>query len=244
MSEQSFYDWQQSHKKHHSLSKSLGLSESEFKTFMKDWKNENLQNQIIIVLDIETTGLDPYFNMICEIGICTLNLLDGTIEPIFHVICQEENKEFDDNSWIFQNSDLTLYTVRNAHFLENYREELQEILNLGPCTAYNQSFDFSFLNSRNFKIPKKFWDPMHKLTPILKIPRYNGYKWPSVQEAYNFFFKNENYTESHRALDDAKHEAKIIYATYKYLKEKKSTHKVDGVRHRDEERSTTSPFSR
>ncbi len=188
---------------------------------MKDWKEKNLENQIIIVLDIETTGFDPYLNMICEIGICTLNLLDGQIKPIFHIVCKEENKEFDDNSWIFQNSDLTTYTVRNAPYLHEYREELQGILNLGPCTAYNQSFDFSFLNSRDFKIPKKFWDPMHRLIPILKIPRYNGYKWPSVQEAYDFFFRKERYIESHRALDDAKHEAKIIYATYKLLKERK-----------------------
>ncbi|MBA7497209.1 3'-5' exonuclease DinG [subsurface metagenome] len=178
---------------------------------------------MISILDIETTGLDIYFDMICEIGLCSLNLDTGEIEPMFNIICQEENKEFDKNAWIFQNSDLTIYNVRKAPYLEEYRKSLQELLDIYPCTAYNQEFDFGFLESRNFKIHEKFWDAMHKLTPILKIPRYNGYKYPSVQEAYNYLYPKENYVERHRALDDAKHEAKIIYATYKLLKERKKT---------------------
>jgi len=178
-----------------------------------------LENMISI-LDIETTGLNRYFDMICEIGICTLNLDNGRIKPIFHIICQEENKKFSDNSWIFKNSDLTIDTVRKAHYLEECRYTLQRKLDIHPLTAYNQNFDFSFLESRDFKIHKKFWDPMIKLTPILKIPSFYGYKWPSVQEAYNYFYPKERYIERHRALDDVKHEAKIIYATYKLLKEK------------------------
>lgn len=196
----------------------MGKKYPEFKTKIEGEKEDK---NLISVLDIETTGLDPYFDMICEIGLCFLNLDSGKIEPIFNIICQEENKDFDENSWIFQNSDLTIYIVREAPYLEKYRETLQRILDKNPCTAYNQNFDFSLLESRDFKIHKKFWDPMRRLTPILKIPRYNGYKWPSVQEAYNYFYPKERYVERHRALDDAKHEAKIIYATYKLLKEKR-----------------------
>ena len=162
--------------------------------------------------------------MICEIGICSLDLDTGKIEPVFHIICQEDNKKIDDSAWIFQNSDLAICSVRNSHYLEKYRDPLQSKLNKYPCTAYNQRFDFGFLKVRDFKIPTKFWDPMHKLASILKIPRYDGtYKWPSVQEAYDYFFPKEKYVERHRALDDAKHEAKIIYATYKLLKERGKT---------------------
>ena len=178
----------------------------------------------VIVLDIETTGLSLKFDMICEIGLCFLNLKTGDIDPVFNVICQEENKKFDERSWIFRNSDLKYEDVINAPYLEDFREELQAIFNLNcPCTAYNQNFDFGFLEFRDFKIRQKFWDPMLKLTPILKIPnifRYAmNYKWPSVWEAYNYFFPNELYIETHRALDDAIHEAKIVYETYKHLKE-------------------------
>ncbi|MBA7487025.1 hypothetical protein ES707_22587 [subsurface metagenome] len=188
-------------------------------------KEEIIDNKedkdLVIVLDIETTGLSPKFSMICEIGLCFLDLETGDIDPIFNIICQEENKKFNDNSWIFQNSDLKYEDIVNAPYLEDFRAELQAIFNLNcPCTAYNQKFDFGFLEFRNFKIHQKFWDPMLKLTPILKIPNISyyakDYKWPSVLEAYNYFFPNERYIETHRALDDAMHEAKIVYETYKH----------------------------
>ena len=191
-------------------------------------KEEIIDNKedkdLVIVLDIETTGLSPKFDMICEIGLCFLDLETGDIDPIFNIICREENKKFDDRSWIFQNSDLKYEDVINAPYLEDFREELQAIFNLNcPCTAYNQKFDFGFLEFRDFKIHQKFWDPMLKLTPILKIPNISyyakDYKWPSVWEAYYYLFPNENYIEAHRALDDAVHEAKIVYETYKRLKE-------------------------
>jgi len=226
---QSYYDWEESFKHNHTK-EAIGISSEEFEGFLNNWKSENLYSKKdqafnqILVLDIETTGFKPYSDMICEIGICALNLDNGKVEPVFHIICQEENKKIDDSSWIFQNSDLSIYSVRNAQYLEEFRDTLQKSLIEHPCTAYNQRFDFSFLEARGFKIPKKFWDPMHKLTPILKILKYDGaYKWPSVQEAYDYFFPKEKYVERHRALDDAKHEAKIIYATYKLLKERGKT---------------------
>ena len=52
-------------------------------------------------------------------------------------------------------------------------------------------------------------------TDICKIPgRYGKNKWPSVEEAFAFFFPDEEYSEKHRGLDDAKHEAKIVYRLY------------------------------
>jgi inhibitor of KinA sporulation pathway (predicted exonuclease) len=57
---------------------------------------------------------------------------------------------------------------------------------------------------------------MKVLTPIMELPHwYYDMKWPSVQEAFDFLYPNNTYTEKHRALDDAKHEAKIVYKTNK-----------------------------
>ncbi|MFX1499990.1 MAG: exonuclease domain-containing protein [Promethearchaeota archaeon] len=184
---------------------------------------KDVKKTSIIVLDIETTGLSPQCDMICEIGICLLNLETGKINPHFSKVCQEKNKEFDEHSWVFQNSDLTFEDVINAPYFSEFQKEIQNLFNLEiPITAYNQQFDFGFLEYRGMKIPNKFWDPMLKLTPILKIPGfYQKYKWPSVQEAWNFFFgTNNNYHEAHRALDDAMHEAQILFKTYKYLQKR------------------------
>lgn len=169
----------------------------------------------IIVLDIETTGLN-LTNSIVEIGICILDLKKGEINPTFNLICQEKEKIIEKNAWIFENSDLSYDDVENAPDLEKFRNIIQEFFNLNyPCTAFNQKFDFGFLENRNFKILSKFWDAMILLRDIMKIPHhYYGYKFPSVQEAYDFLFGDYNCLEKHRALDDAIIESKIIYETY------------------------------
>jgi DNA polymerase III epsilon subunit-like protein len=178
-------------------------------------------NDWIIVLDLETTGLNYEYNMICEIGICFLNLKSGEIDPIFNIICKERDA-FDRHAWIFYNSSLKAIDVSNGPYLEEFRTELQEILNLGyPVTAYNQDFDFTFLSYRNFNIPNRFWDAMLKLTNIMKLYHsYYGYKFPSVQEAWYYFFPDEKKIEPHRALDDAMMEARIIFETNKILENK------------------------
>ena len=53
-------------------------------------------------------------------------------------------------------------------------------------------------------------------TNICKIPspKGKGYKWPKVQEAYDFLFGETAYVEEHRGADDAYHEADIVYELY------------------------------
>ncbi len=176
----------------------------------------------IAIIDLETTGDNPYSDAIVEIGICKLNLKTRDIEPLFNKICQEKNKEIAYDAWIFKNSNLEYYDVREAPDLITFRKEIQHILNEYAVTSYNQNFDFNFLKNRGFKIQKKFWDPMFKAQYILKIPRYNGdYKWPSFQEAWDHFFPNQEFKIKHRAYDDAFHEAQLIYEIYKIEKEAK-----------------------
>jgi len=183
----------------------------------------------ILVIDIETSGLSHEYSIV-EIGICKLNLEKGTINPFFNLVCKEEaDKYLDQYAWVFQNSDLTYEEVKNAPYLSKFQNIIQEIFNLGyECTAFNQSFDFGFLEDRGFKIPHKFWDAMLVLKEIMKIPHSKyGYKFPKVQEAYDYLFGNEvflegedKYKEKHRALDDAIHESMIFYGTYNLLKKK------------------------
>lgn len=205
-------------------------------------KLEDLLEEIIII-DLETTGLNYYVDAIIEIGICKLNLRTGNIEPIFSKICQEQDKNIPHDAWVFQNSDLNYDDVIQAPDIEIFREELQHLFNKYYMTAYNQSFDFDFLKLRGFEIRKRFWDPMFKLQYLLKIPYWNGdYKWPSFQEAWNYFFPNSNYKETHRALDDAIHEAQIVYEYYKISnqdkqKRKESISEKPTLIHRDEERA-------
>ena len=56
---------------------------------------------------------------------------------------------------------------------------------------------------------------MKLATNVVKLRGRRGYKWPKVQEAWDFFFGKTNYVELHRGADDAKHEAMIVHELYK-----------------------------
>ena len=79
------------------------------------------------------------------------------------------------------------------------------------------AFDFGFLKSRGFRIAEL---PciMQTATPVLNLPskgNYRGPKYPNVEEAYKFLTGDQEFVESHRAADDAMHEADIAYELYK-----------------------------
>lgn len=174
----------------------------------------------ILIIDIETTGFIDRGGKIVEIGIVELNLETGAKKIVFNKITHEKGvtlKEVED-SWIVKNSDLTLEEIRHSKSLDVLRPEIQKILDDYPLgsTAYNNTFDFGFLDSRGFRFPKKLACPMKLSTDICKIPGNRGNKWPSVQEAWNFFFGNDTgYIETHRGADDAFHEADIVFELYK-----------------------------
>ena len=171
----------------------------------------------IIVLDIETTGFLESGGKIVEIGMVLLNIKTGKIKPIFDkIICPGPNVKFSNSAWIFQNSDLRIEDVLHAKFLNEYRTEIQNLLNKYPVTAFNKKFDIEFLKANGFKFPKVRHCIMLELTPYTKLPGTTYvYKWPKVEEAWQFLFPDWDYTEAHRAYDDAFHEAKILHEMMK-----------------------------
>ncbi len=175
----------------------------------------------ILVLDIETTGFLKQGGSIVEIGIASLNLDTGEIKKVYDSLCREDRLNAKHRKspfgWIFNNSDLTVEMVRDARPFSVVKNEVQEILDKYPsgCTAFNNVFDFGFLRDRGLKI-NGLPCPMKLSTDICKIPgRFGSYKWPNVEEAYEFFFGKTDYIEQHRGADDAMHEAEIVYELYK-----------------------------
>ena len=171
----------------------------------------------IAVIDIETTGLDEENDLIIEIGIVELDLDSGNIRELFNSLIWEKkfNLKFLENSPFSKNL-FKPEEFEDANRLEVITDELQEIFNKYKVTAFNKRFDFSFLRNRGFLILNEFPCIMMVSARILKIPgRADEYKWPSMQQTYDFLFPKEKFIEKHRALDDAYHEAKILYKLYK-----------------------------
>jgi DNA polymerase-3 subunit epsilon len=175
----------------------------------------------ILIIDIETTGFLKAGGKIVEVGIVELNLETGMKLVLFDEVCFEAgiSKVECDNSWIIKNSDLTTEDIRTSKSLYFYKEVIQDLIDSHPlgATAYNNTFDFDFLKSRGFTFIKELPCPMKLSTEICKIPspRGRGYKWPKVQEAYDFFFPDNKYIEKHRGADDAFYEADIVFKLYK-----------------------------
>jgi len=175
----------------------------------------------IVVVDIETTGFQGQGGLIVEVGIVALDLDTGGITNLFDSLVQEP--ELDEThtegkyGWIFKNSSLKYSDVLKAPLLSEVIPEIQDIFDKyeNGATAYNKRFDFGFLNARGIKI-KELPCIMIAATPICNIPnRWNtGPKWPTVEEAWAFFFPSHPYIEEHRALDDARHEALILLEMY------------------------------
>lgn len=174
----------------------------------------------ILILDIETTGFSHSKCSIVEVGIVSLDLDTGDKEILFDKVMHEDKttKQELDASWIIKNTDMTTREILSSNTFDFYKEEIQSIVDgyeLGS-TAFNNAFDNGFLESRGVIFKRKLSCPMKLSTNICKIPgRYGNYKWPNVQEAYDFFKGENDYIEKHRGADDAYHEADIVYELYK-----------------------------
>lgn len=174
----------------------------------------------ILIIDIETTGWLNAGGKIVEVGIVELDLVSGSTKVLFDEVCQEPGMTPPDieKSWIVANSTLTVAEVIKSHELDLFKPLIQKTIDKYPLgtTAFNNKFDFEFLESRGFEFPKKLGCPMLLLTPICQLPGKYGYKWPSCQEAYDYLFKSVApvYIEAHRGADDALHEAEIVYELY------------------------------
>lgn len=185
----------------------------------------------ILIIDIETTGFLNEGGKIVEIGIVELDLSNGKKKILFDEVCHEKGitKEEVENSWIVNNSTLTVDLIRVSKPLHKLKDQIQEIINsydLGT-TAFNNAFDFGFMESRGFVFPTKLDCPMKLSTDICQLPSpRGGFKWPKVQEAHDFFFGKTDYIETHRGADDAFHEADIVFELFKRGVFKIPTHSV------------------
>lgn len=173
----------------------------------------------ILIIDIETTGFLQQNGKIVEIGIVELDLNTGERNILFDEVCHEKGITIEElqNSWIIKNSDLTTELIKYSGSLESKQKRIQKLLDDYPIgtTAFNNSFDFGFMEDRGFVFPKKLPCPMKLSTDICKLPNSRGgYKWPKVEEAHLHFFGDVGYIEKHRGADDAYFEAEIVYKLY------------------------------
>jgi len=171
----------------------------------------------IAVIDIETTGFATSKAHIIEIGAALLELQSGSITTLFDSLIKEEGfGSHCKHCWSFENTDLSFHDViKLGKSIDDIRSELQDIFDKYYITAFNSSFDTRFLTHRGFTFPNQAPCIMKVSMPIINLKDIRGRtKRPKAQEAWDFFYPDTPYTEKHRGLDDAIHEAKILYKMY------------------------------
>ena len=172
----------------------------------------------IIVLDIETTGLNSNQDLILELGMVKLNLENGDITEIFNQVFKDPKLTAKHRkSWIFENGFMDIDEIRNALPLTEYADQIQSLMDpfKGRITAWNRDFDSAFLIKNGFDLGPDVLCPMKESVDYFKIEGKYGYKWPKAQEAWDVLFPETPKEEEHRGLDDSKMEAAIIFELYK-----------------------------
>jgi DNA polymerase III subunit epsilon len=182
---------------------------------------------MVAVIDIETTDLKAKNGHIVEVGIVQLDTQTGEVVDLLNsTVLEDDFGPLYQNAWVFQHTDLDFDRVMKGPMWRDVKVRIQAIVDKYPVTAFNKDFDLGFLASRGIVIKESLPCIMKTATNYTKIPRYNGsYKWPKVEEAWKFFFPNEPYVEKHRALDDVRHEARIMFEIVKDQRKRKEMEK-------------------
>jgi DNA polymerase III epsilon subunit-like protein len=168
----------------------------------------------LLVIDLETTGLYASSDFIVEIGLVLVDTDTKDITLLFDHVVKDKgfNPIKHKNSWVFNNTTLTVEDVERAEPLDSYFDELQEYFNEYLVTAYNKTFDLSFLRAAGF-IVNDTTCIMHVSKKYSLLKTAGGkVKTPKMEEIYNQFFMPEGkgYKEQHRAAADAMDEGKIL----------------------------------
>jgi DNA polymerase III alpha subunit (gram-positive type) len=185
----------------------------------------------LLVIDIETTGLEVKSDAIVEIGAALVDAKTKEIEVVFDKVVKDDkwNPSLHKNSWVFENSDLNFEDVEKAEPLSKYFDEIQGLLSTYDTVAFNLKFDEKFLTDRGFKFNKSKC-LMESVKNYVVFENKNGRNVkPSVEEIYNYFLVGENeevYIEKHRAASDAVDEAKIMLYMIDLKADKNYTKKV------------------
>lgn len=178
------------------------------------------KENILFVLDLETTGTDYLFDRVLEITIYKLSMVNYQFEKVYDTILYHDiNQEVIKNGWPVKQGFITLDEIAKGRNPVLVKEEIQKLLQGQVVTSYNTDFDMTFLRKRleltNFIVP---YCLMKKSTPLVRIPGYyDEFKWPKLQEAYKYFYGDLK-EERHRSDYDTELAVKIAIGLDKFEK--------------------------
>lgn len=155
------------------------------------------------VLDLETTGLDPYFDEIIEVGI--IKVRNNEIIDTYQSLIKPENtftfegKECYIDEFIEELTGITNEMLEDAPILKDVFNNIENFIGNDIIVGHNINFDINFLydfaRENGFKeVSNDYWDSMKLARRILRDLKHHRLK-----DLAEFF--DLNY-EGHRSLND------------------------------------------
>lgn len=160
-----------------------------------------------IVLDTETTGLDPKLgHRIVEIG---------AVELINHIPTDNTyhcyiNPERDVDQGAFEVHGLSTQFLSQFETFENVVDEFNAFIKGDPLIIHNAPFDIGFLNSELSAIGRNAIDE-NRIIDTLPMARQ---KFPGAQVNLNALCRKYNIDNSHRDLHGALVDADLLASVY------------------------------
>ena len=168
------------------------------------WKNLAMRE---IVLDTETTGLDPKLgHRIVEIGAVELVNHIPT-DNIYHCYINPE-REVDQGA--FEVHGLSTQFLSQFETFENVVDEFNAFIKGDPIIIHNAPFDIGFLNSELLAIGRNAIDE-NRIIDTLPMARQ---KFPGAQVNLNALCRKYNIDNSHRDLHGALVDADLLASVY------------------------------
>lgn len=183
-----------------------------------------LNEDEIVYLDLETTGLNPS-DEILEIGILSDDntvLLDTYVKPIHHTVWHEAQ----------QINGISPDDVKNAPSLDEIRSQIIQHIKDKTVVIYNAGFDYQFLEAE-LELAKDVECCMLKFAPVYGEwhDYWENYTWQSLKTAAKYvFFKWEE--EAHSAIGDCK----ATRAVWHYLTNDAERKRIDAIKQAEQER--------
>ncbi|MGM0438915.1 MAG: 3'-5' exonuclease [Patescibacteria group bacterium] len=156
----------------------------------------------IVIIDLETTGTDPKFDKIIEVGAVKVKNLEIVDEYCSFVNPKRKLSQEITNITGIKDDDL-----KDAPSIEEVLSELDQFLNGDPLLAHNMDFDRSFLEKNG--VEGRFLDSLD--LACMLYPRENKHTQEHLLEK----LCGTTY-DAHRALEDVKN----LFTLYKKLLER------------------------
>ena len=179
-----------------------------------------LDNLSYVIVDLETTGLNPSTDEIIEIG--AIKVENKEIKDIFNKLIKPD-KAIPEN--IVELTGITQEMVHNELPIKPVLEQFVKFLGDRIFVAHNAEFDSSFIKVQMKKILNKNMDNFIACTLLVArdiLPNLENHKLPTVARYFGLEIANR-----HRAIGDAELTYQIWLKFLDKMKEKKIVTKKD-----------------